>query len=186
VNSWTTFSPAPAVTIISNTLASPSVFTTLQAHQLQVGDKVTIAGNSVALCNGAGLVVASIPTAWTFTCTNVDAAAAGTGGTVVRTAVIHTKSTSEQWMRNFERAYCMLLVDTDNNYDYTIYGSEDPTLAFAAGTVLATAANQTATSQPKLISGTLCANFPYIGVSVKNVGGDVSTITAKLSCYDTH
>jgi len=184
MNSWTTFSPAPAVTIISNTLASPSVFTTLQVHQLQVGDKVTIAGNSVAACNGAGLVVASIPTAWTFTCTGVDAAAAGTGGTVVRTAVIHTKSTSDLWMKNFERSYCMILLNTDNNYDYTVYGTDNPADAFSAATVLATAANQTATSQPKLVSGILCANFPYIGVAIKNVGGDVSTVTAKLSCYD--
>lgn len=74
-------------TIVSNTLASPTVVTTADAHGFTTGQAVTIAGNSgsVPTINGSQVVTVISDTTFSIV---VNCSTGGTGGTVVLTTPV--------------------------------------------------------------------------------------------------
>jgi predicted CXXCH cytochrome family protein len=73
-------------------VVNATTFRTVASNGLNVGDTVTISGNSQATANVTG-VVASVPASNTFTLTGVTITGTGTGGTVTRSAALGVKVT---------------------------------------------------------------------------------------------
>ena len=85
VQRWTPVLVTPAITIVSSSVANPTVLTTSTPHGLATGDTVTIAGHTGSTPAVSGLLLATVLTPTTLT-VPVNVSVGGTGGTVTRTS----------------------------------------------------------------------------------------------------
>lgn len=81
---WSAVLVTPAITIVSSSVANPTVITTDAPHGLATGDTVTIAGHTGSTPAVSGALVATVLTPTTFT-VPITVTVAGSGGTVTRT-----------------------------------------------------------------------------------------------------
>lgn len=81
---WSAVLVTPAITIVSSSVANPTVLTTLTPHGLATGDTVTIADHAGSTPAVDGALVATVLTPTTLS-VPVNVTVAGTGGTVTRT-----------------------------------------------------------------------------------------------------
>jgi uncharacterized phiE125 gp8 family phage protein len=81
---WTPVLVTPAITIVSSSVANPTVLTTLTPHGLATGDTVTVADHTGSTPAVDGALVATVLTPTTLS-VPVNVSVAGSGGTVTRT-----------------------------------------------------------------------------------------------------
>lgn len=181
---WHQFIPHPAVTLISNTKASPTVFTTRDPHGFEVGDVVTIAGVVGADVSPNGdQTITVVGDTTHFTVAVNCGTAGGTGGTAVLKSRVNGKSSVLLPIQSKGDPYAQVWVSTDNAYDIAVYGSESPINSVTGLPILYAAAGEAAAATGKYYTGIVVANWPYIAAMVKNVGADASVVTGKLNTY---
>lgn len=81
---WAAVLVTPAITIVSSSIANPTVLTTLTPHGLATGDTVTVAGHTGSTPAVSGPLLATVLTPTTLS-VPVNVSVAGAGGTVTRT-----------------------------------------------------------------------------------------------------
>ncbi len=88
----------PAVTIVSSSLANPTLITTVAPHYYVTGDTVTVAGHtgSTPTINGSHVVTVLTPTTFSIP---VNVTGAGTAGTVTRTILVEPLTLTEGKLR---------------------------------------------------------------------------------------
>jgi uncharacterized phiE125 gp8 family phage protein len=84
---WAPVLVTPAVTIVSSSIASPTVITTLTPHGLASGDTVTLVDHAGSTPAVTGALVATVLSPTTFS-VPVAVTIAGAGGTVTRTTAV--------------------------------------------------------------------------------------------------
>jgi len=91
---WALVTPERSVTILTSTVANPTVITTDVAHGLGTGDTTTILGHvgSTPAVDGSRVVTVLTPTTFTVP---VNVSIAGTGGTVTRTTALEPITLAE-------------------------------------------------------------------------------------------
>ena len=104
--------------------------------------------------------------------------------TILSAASVSKDASTDLKLTYNPSCYMGFEVNTDNAFDYAVYGAHSPNTAAADCAVLATASAHAATSQPLFISAIVSAGYPYICVVVTNKGADASVIGLKMIQYD--